>query len=204
MPYNQYSTLSISHSVADHVVRPEDHPPEAQMTSSSPALVALQDFRLHPPATLLDRLSIENATPLFKVLQLRYLLVENARGDFQGILAASDVLGPKLLTRMREHHESAKEIQVRDIMIPRRELWSIPYAALRNAKVGDVLHTLEVIGQSFLCVHDGNSPTSSNLRGVFCARNLVERLGERWDQPLRARSFSELGSTLLGKAELAS
>ncbi len=203
MSYSQFATLAISHSVPDHVVRPEEHPQDARMQLSTPALQALQDFRQHPPATLLDRLSIENAIPLFKVLQLRYLLVENTLGEFQGILAAADVLGPKLLTRMRLQQALPDEFQVRDLMVPRRELWSIPFSALRNAKVGDVLHTLEVMGQSFLCVHDGSSPTASNLRSVFCARDLAQRLGEHWSQPLRARSFSELGSTLLGKAELA-
>lgn len=202
MSYDQYATLAISHQVPDHVVRPEEFPIDSRLHPSSPALTVLQDFRQYPPTTLLDKLNLEQALSLFKLLQLRYLLVENTAGDFQGILAAADVLGPKLMTRMRLQQALPEELQVSELMIPRKDLWSVPYASLAKAKIGDVLHTMEVGGQMFLCVHDGRSPTSANLRGVFCARDIAEKLGERWAPPLRAQSFSELRSTLLGKAEL--
>lgn len=204
MKYDQYATLAISHSVPDHLVRPETQPQASRLTLSSPALSVLHDFQQHPPATLLDKLSVEKALELFKSLQLRYLLVENTNTSFQGILSAADVLGPNLMAQMQLHHLLPGEMQVRDLMVPRSELWTVPYASVCKAKVGDVLHTLEMSGQLYLCVHDFPSQSDSELRGLFCARDIAERLGDRWTPALWSRSFSQLRSTLLGKGELAS
>jgi hypothetical protein len=202
MVFEQFATLALSEAVPAQMERVASVPVESRLNLASPALSVMQDFRQHPPATVQDQLDVEQAMELFRVLQLRYLLVEDARGNMQGILTADAVLGPQRMMQLRLHQVLPHELSVRELMIPRARLLSVPYAALSGARIGDVLHTLEVSGQHFLCVHDGDAAKQTQLRGLFCAREIGERLGMPWSPPLRARTFSELSATLLGRADL--
>jgi len=112
------------------------------------------------------------------------------------------VLGPQRLMLMRLHQALPRDLSVRDLMIPRHRLLSVSHPALAGACIGDVLHTLEVNAQPFLCVHECGATRLNQLRGLFCARELADRLGLPWSPPLRARTFSELRATLIGRADL--
>lgn len=200
MMFDQYATLALSNAVPAQRERTPLSPVEASLSPASPALMVLQDFRQHPPALLPDRLNLEQASELFRVIPLRYLVVENASGDFQGILTAEAVLGPQRMMLTRLHQALPRDLSVRELMIPRHRLLSVSYSALRNACVGDVLNTLEANGEPFLCVHEGDTTRAGKLRGMLCGRDIAEQLGLPWSPTLRARSFSELRATLFDKA----
>ena len=203
MIFDQYATLALSAAVPAHLERSPVSSAETRLGLADAALSVLEDFRQHPPVSLSDRLSVEDAMALFRALPLRHLVVEGSQGDFQGILTADSVLGPRRMVQMRLHQLLPHELSVRDLMISRNRLLSVPYASLANARVGDVLTTLEVCGQGFLCVTEGALPSEGRLRGLFCARDIGESLGLPWSPPLRAQSFSELRATLLDQADLA-
>lgn len=202
MMFDQYATLAISNTAPAQRERAPLSPVESSLTPASPALAVLQDFRQHPPATLPDRLGLDAAMELFRVLDLRYLLVENGSGEFQGILTAEAVLGPQRLMLMRLQQALPGDLVVRDMMITRERLPSVSYSALASACIGDVLHTLETSAQPFLCVHEGDASHPGRLRGLFCAREVAGQLGLSWSPPLRSRTFPELRATLLGQADL--
>lgn len=204
MIFDQYATLAIRDVAPARRERAPLSLVPSSLNPASPALSVLQDFHLYPSAFVPDHLSLERAMELFLLLDWRYLLVENSAGEFQGILTADAVMGPQRLMLMRLHQALPRELSVRELLIPRDRLLSIPYSTLAHVCIGDVLHTLEVNGQPFLCVHDEDAGHSSRLRGLFCGRNIAERLGLPWSPSLRARNFSELRATLLGQADLAS
>lgn len=200
--FERFATLAISETVPAQMERMPSASVKSHLHLESPALFMLQDFRQHPPATVSDRLDVEQAMEIFQSLQLRYLLVENASGDMQGILTADAVLGPQRMMQLRLLQVLPHELSVRELMIPRTRLLSVPHSTLKGARIGDVLHTLEISGQYFLCVHDGDDLAQCQLRGLFCARDIGERLGMPWVPPLRARTFSELRASLIDHADL--
>lgn len=198
---NQFSTLAVHSLVPSQAVCKSV--PQAPLTAATPARQAMQDFRLQRPLSLSHLASVEQAQQLFAAVPVRYVLVENQMGDFQGILSAGDVLGPRLMVQARLHQLLPEELQVRDVMIPRARLPGLSWRELEHARVGDVLLTLERLGQPFLCVQDEPAMAAASLRGILCARDLGERLGSDWHPSLRARTFSELHHTLMLRGDSA-
>lgn len=201
--FDQFATLNCSSTVPAHVERSPVSAVESSLTLAASALAVLQDFRRHAPAVLPERSSVEQAMSLFHVLGVRHVLVEDAEGDFQGILTADAVLGPRRMVQMRMSQLLPHEMSVRDLMIPRQQLLSVPWRLVVSACVGDVLHTLEVSDQRFLCVVDAESRADCRLRGLFCARDIGERLGLTWLPQQRARTFSQVHASLREQADLA-
>lgn len=201
MSSKQFSTLAVYSPASSQPVCKSV--PQTRLDPAAPAALAMQDFRLQRPLTLSHVCSVERAQQVFAAVPVRYVLVENQMGDFQGILSASDVLGPRLMIQLRLHQLLPEELQVRDIMIPRARLPVVSYHELEQARVGDVLLTLQRLGQPFLCVQDEPGHAAASLRGILCARDLGERLGADWHPSLQARSFAELHHTLLQHGDTA-
>lgn len=201
MNIDQYATLAVSQSVPAPLARNCVSVVSQPLRPTSPALQALHDFQQQPAFAIPHVWTVEQAGQLLKGLAARYLLVENRAGDFQGLLCACDLLGPRLMVQMRLHQLLPDELQVRDLMIPCGRLPSVQYRDLQAARVGDVLRTLAVTGHGFLCVQDEAGTGNTKLRGLFCGRDIGERLETAWNPSLRARSFSELHASLLGRAD---
>jgi len=202
MPVEHYSALSVSENVPLHLTDSAGLPSDAVITGESPAVKVMHDFRRTSPAVLRDTMPLREAARMFEVARVRYFLVENSAGVFQGVISLKDTLmNPRLVAMMHENYMKVEDLQVRDAMTPRKHIHVVPFESLRHAKVGDILRTMDKLGESYLCVSEHND---TDLRGFFCAAEIAKWLGQRTRDRVRARTFSELKLTLLEGHELES
>ena len=199
MSVEHYSALSVSENVPLHLSASASLPADAVITGESPALKVMHDFQKMAPAVLQDSMSLRQAAMLFDVARVRYFLIENSDGVFQGVLSMKDTMSPRLVAMMHQNHLKIADLQVRDVMTPRQRIHVVSFNALRHAKVGDVLQTMDKLGEAYLCVTE---PDADNLRGFFCASEIAKQMGRSAVDPVRARTFSELRLTLLEGHEL--
>lgn len=204
MSLDHYETLSVKQASSFNLNRINSLVAESPVSEDAPAVQVLHDFRVTPPAVVFDTLSLEQVAMLFTVMRVRYFLVENSSGVFQGILSLKDTMSPRLLTLMQQQQLTRADVQVRDAMTPRNCIYGLSMQALAHGRVGDVLHTLDRLGESFLLVTEGDSATGPGLRGLLCAGDIARRIGVVPGPRLRARTFSELRHTLLAGGELDS
>ena len=201
MSVEHYSALSVSDDQPLHLSASADLPADTVVTGETQALSVMHDFHRMSPSVLRESMSLSQATMLFDVARVRYFLVENDAGVFKGVLSVKDtMMSARLVAMMQQKNLRMADLQVRDVMTPRKSIHTVSFASLRHARVGDVLQTMDRLGESYLCVTEADD--ASNLRGFFCASEIAGRIGQGRGIARAARTFSELKLTLLEGREL--
>jgi len=136
--------------------------------------------------------SINEAENKMILCGVRLLFVTDSDSQLTGIITASDILGERPLNYLREHSGEREDIMVREIMTPREQIEAIDYPDVVRASVGDIIATLHDAGRQHVLVVD-----RENVRGLFSATEVAQRVGEVVDIESRARTFAELEAALV-------
>jgi hypothetical protein len=97
---------------------------------------------------------------------------------------------------MHEHGGSRADIQVRDLMTPHERLEAIDFEAVRTAKVGHVLATLQHSRRQHALVMDSQARDQPRVRGIFSTSQLSRQVGETVQTGDVAHTFAEIEAAL--------
>lgn len=138
----------------------------------SPATAVLTDFKLHPPTTLYLDDSLEEARSLLHHAHRLVMAVIDRHGHFRGLLTR-DQLDDESVMRLVAQGQQRKDLQVRDLMMPRIQLVAMDYVNLSNMSTGKLVSLLHREGRSHILVVDRYS---RQVRGLISAAELAHRL----------------------------
>ena len=88
-----------------------------------------------------------------------------------------------------------EELLVRDVMTPQDALEVLDFEAIRTAKVGHIVSTLQRSGRQHAVVADRGS-LPHTVRGVFSATQIARQLGVAIPMSEIARTFAEIEAQL--------
>jgi CBS-domain-containing membrane protein len=175
----------------------EPRPAAPQRVSlDDPALAVMTDLKQVTAVTIDPEASIEHAMRVMVRRNVRLLLVVNIDNEILGLITATDLLGEKPVQHMHEHGGSRADIQVRDLMTPHERLEAIDFEAVRTAKVGHVLATLQHSRRQHALVIDSAAGDHPRVRGIFSTSQLSRQLGEPVQTGEVAHSFAEIEAAL--------
>lgn len=166
-----------------------------QLTLEDPAISVMTDHRIEKVHTCpLDR-SLDRARKQMAEEHTSMLLVTNDMDEVQGIITANDIAGEKAINYMREQGKARDELKVKHLMTSRENLPALQIKDVLEARVGDVLHTLNDTGCGYVLVmseHKG----SSKIRGVFSAQDIARELKIFFEPSPGARTLAEFSKAL--------
>ena len=175
----------------------EPAPAAARRVSlDDPALAVMTDLRQVTAVTIDPEASIEHAMRVMVRRNVRLLLVVDVDNQILGLITATDLLGEKPVQHMHEHGGSRADIQVRDLMTPHERLEAIEFEAVRTARVGHVLATLQHSRRQHALVTDADARGAARVRGIFSTSQLSRQLGETVQTGEVAHTFAEIEAAL--------
>ncbi len=162
------------------------------LSLKSPATATVLDFSRQPPNPLPSGMSVDEASTVMSISQTKIKLVINKDQQVLGVITLLDLNSVKVLATAQAMGIPRRDLSVRDLMTPVSKLQAIHHASLENARVADVVDTLEHNHQRFLVVLDDHQ----QLSGLICADELVRRLGKPLDTQPLANDFGAVFTAL--------
>lgn len=189
-----FSPLEVR-ALRDAALTPAHADPHAR--ADDPARVILTDLRVSPMVSVPASEPLREALRLMQLAGVRMAFVVDAHAEVTGIVTAADLQGERATRVAVERGLAHGELCVADVCTPIAHWPSIDVDVLRRARVGDVVETFRSTGRRYLLVIENASPgVPPTLRGLFSANRAERALGQRIDEELRSRSFSELANAL--------
>lgn len=157
-------------AATDHLVQPEEF---GGLDATAPALAIFTDFRKHKPHLLDSHLEASEAMEVMLAEDVFTKLVVDDHKEFVGVISREDLAEHNLQLKQLALLVKRDELLVRDLMHPRERIRAISYEQLRQARVADVVATMQKSHQEYLLVVD---PEAHHIRGVISAREISHRL----------------------------
>lgn len=181
-----FKQLRVEHLVAaDQYVEAVND--KETLTLESKAKSLMQDFSAQAPVTVLASTPLLAARKLATATPTDALLVVDETNRIVGITSSAELQSARITTLAEQLSLKPTELLVNDVMRKLSALPSVPYLTAANAKLGDVLTTMESHGSLYILVTKGEQ-----LVGVLCARTICKTL----DIPLSitpvAQSFHDV------------
>ena len=170
--------------------------PARRVSLDDPALAVMTDLQQVTAVTIDPEASIEHAMRVMVRRNVRLLLVVNVDNEILGLVTATDLLGEKPVQHVHEHGGTRDDIQVRDLMTPHERLEVIAFEAVRTAKVGHVLATLQHSRRQHALVVDADAGEHPRVRGIFSTSQLSRQLGEPVQTGEVVYTFAEIEAAL--------
>jgi CBS domain-containing protein len=176
------------------------HLPDPTMATpvrpQSPAVEVMTDLRRVAAVTAGPDVSINEANQTMIRHGVRSLIVTDNRRRVLGILTANDVLGERPMQVANTLAIRYAEVVVRDIMTPAERLDVIALDDVLNARVGDVLATLQRSGRQHALAVDQSPDGAPMVRGIFSATQIARQLGIEVPIAEVARTFAEIEAAI--------
>lgn len=170
-------------------------PPAASVTPEDSALAVMTDLT-RVPAVLVDPdVDIEAGLRIMVRRGVRSLLVVNVDNEIVGLISAPDLLGEKPLQHLREHGGRRADVRIYELMTPIAELEVLPLSSVAQARVGNVLATLEQSGRQHALVVE-ESAGHALVRGIFSATQIDRQLGRTVAAGPVANTFAGIEAAL--------
>ncbi|MGD9860482.1 CBS domain-containing protein [Marinobacterium iners] len=164
----------------------------------SPAQLVMTDFRQTPPLTMNLTESISDATQAMRKVHVRSVIVTDSSKAFRGILTVIDLESRKVLSQATSLGLKREDLSIKDVMVSRDKLRGVPFSALQQGTIGDLLKTLRHEGSMHMLVVD---PESQEICGIISASEIARRLQVPVEINLQASSFRDLVDVLFGRGE---
>lgn len=187
---NHYTSLK--HSMLNQGVKLKPDADGSGVSKHSPATEVMTDLQHAAAYTINPAVSISEAERKMILCAVRLLFVTNSEDELVGLITATDILGERPLSYLREHGGCRDDILVQEIMTAKEGIEVINYPDVVRASIGDIVATFHAVGRQHVLVveHD-------RVRGLFSATEISRRLGETLDMDIRARTFAELEAALV-------
>ena len=196
MPLRDYTPLSFRQLQAGAgYAQPSQAVPDRVMLDD-PALQVMTDFRATTAIIVLSGDALDEAHRRMIQRGVRLLLVVDQDRRVVGVITATDVLGEKPTREIAHRGVRRDELLVRDVMTPQALLEVLDLAAVRAAKVGHIVATLQSAGRQHALVVEEDASGRQMVRGVFSATQVARQLGVAIATSEIARTFSEIEAQL--------
>lgn len=166
------------------------------VTLDDPAPQVMTDFESATAIIILPGDSVDEANRRMIQRGVRLLLVVDQNRNVMGLVTATDILGEKPVQAAVQRGLQRGEVQVYDIMTPRERLEVLDLGAVRGAKVGHIVATLQKAGRQHAVVAERDRQGRQTVRGLFSLTQIARQLGVSIQTSEIARTFSEIEATL--------
>jgi CBS domain-containing protein len=142
-----------------------------------PAINAMNDFSRQYPVTVDEDRQIGAALSDMARLGVRSLLVVDEL-KVVGFITSYDIEGERPIQYIQQFHDVRRnEVQVGQVMTRWHDLVTLKWAAVRTARVTDVLQALYDTNLMHLLVVENESDASPTVRGLFSRARIERQLG---------------------------
>lgn len=153
----------------DHIVFPEEF---QDTTLKSSALTIFTDFKKIKPLIIDASTKAVDAQLLMLKAHVSLKLVLSAEKRIVGILSSHDVSERHIVQKISQG-ENRNDLMVTDLMQERSELLALDYMELKNARVEDVLSTLQTNGLRHCLVVEHSE---HQIRGLISTSDIAKQL----------------------------
>jgi CBS-domain-containing membrane protein len=165
-------------------------------TLDSPALQVMTDLTRVAAAVTSPGASVDEANQYMIRRGVRMLLVLDDEELLTGIVTSTDILGERPITIARERRLRHSEIVIADVMTPTLRLDAFDLRAVQNARVGQVVASLQRKRRRHALVTQVDSEGALEVRGIFSLSQIARQLGTPLELPTAAASFAEVEAAL--------
>lgn len=166
-----------------------------EITLEHPAIAVMIDHRIEQAPVIRPYNSLEKAMKKMSDARSRVLMVVDEQSMVEGVISSSDIASERVIKHVEASGGDRSEVEVKDIMTPRSELGVLHIQDVLDAKVGDVLRTLNdlCVEHIFVTMLERNLPA---VRGLFSATHIAHELKILLEPRPAARTFAELARAL--------
>lgn len=176
------------------VCRPELGRPDVTLDSS--AMLVMTDLKRVAAAVCSSQDAMEQAHTFMIQRGVRMLLVVDGRQNLAGIITTNDILGEKPVAVAQDRRIHHSDILVTDVMTPADRLEAFDMHAVRTARVGQVVASLQHARRHHALVVQTGGDGSREVRGIFSLTQIARQLGMPLQLPSEAKSFAEIEAAL--------
>ena len=159
-----YETESI-----DELAWPTDH---QDLTVESPAIDVFTDFAVHKPLVIEASTSAHDALLLMQKTHVRLKLVVDSNNHFLGVVSLETLNRQEIVKKISEGYVK-EDLQVTDFMQQKSALKAFDYKDILQAKIGDIVDSLQHSGFQHCLVIDREQ---HQIRGIFSASDITRKL----------------------------
>ena len=189
-----YKTIPFSKlDTQPHPIIPDRGYKELNLEDS--AISAMIDHRLEKAPICHTKSSLDEANKQMAHEKSNMLLVENDKGQIVGLISSTDIAGEKPIQFVKETKKKRDEVKVGHLMSKIEHMPVLNIQGVLQAKIGDVLHTLNDIGSEYILVTT-KSGNETHIRGVFSARVIAQSLNIFFSPSPAAKTFAEYSRAL--------
>ncbi|EAT13475.1 CBS domain-containing protein [Bermanella marisrubri] len=178
---------------APHAIRPDRT--DKELTLDDPAISVLTDHRLEQAHLCRSETMLDQAMRQMGKAGCTKLLVSNDQDTVLGIITSSDISGERPIQYTQKTGKKREDLKVKHLMRPISDLPTMSINNVLDARIGDILHTLNNIGSEYILVTTQDKEHTS-IRGVFSARRIAKALHIFFDPSPGARTFAEFTKAL--------
>jgi len=176
MPYS-YETIKCISLKPQSTVGHPTAPPE-MVKLDSPAAAVMTSFKTVHPITTIPEVPIDVALKKMKTAGVRLLFVMNAADQIIGLVTAKDIMGERPIQITRQMRVPRADITVAAVMTPQPDICALDALAVRDARVGDIVETLNAQNrQHALVVETDKDTQSQRVIGMFSTSQISKLLG---------------------------
>jgi CBS domain containing-hemolysin-like protein len=153
----------------DDLAWPEE---QVQISTDTPALAFFADFREVPPLVIEVTTPALAAKEMMRRSHVRLKFVVDSDNHFLGVISSED-LDDQALVRKRSEGFKSSDIEVGDLMTPKKSLKAFDINQLQDATIGEVIDALTQEGQHYALVLDRQS---NQILGILSAQDISRKL----------------------------
>jgi len=162
-------------------------------TVKSPAVEFLTDFTLRKPIIIEAETNVNQAIDFMKKSHVKLMLVVDREENFHGIVSINDLHSVKVMRAAVNQQKNAGEVTVADVMTDKNHLHGLTYLQLMESTIGQVIDTLQDLGEQHILVL---CEDESTVRGLISASDIARKLHIDIQISNKANSFSDIYSVL--------
>jgi len=196
----------LEHYKAISLTQLEQHPQSIspdrghkELTLDDPAIAVLTDHRLEKVSMCRPEAHIDQAMVRMGRDNTSMLLVSSDQENIEGLITSADISGERSIQYIQSAGKKRDQVKVKHVMRRIEDLPCIAINDVLDARIGDILHTLNDIGSEYILVtmqeHDHVA-----IRGVFSSRHIAKALKIFFDPSPGARTFAEFTKALHSNA----
>lgn len=176
MPYS-YETIKCVLLKPQSTLGHPTAPPE-MVKLDSPAAAVMTSFKTVHPITTIPEVPIDVALKKMKTAGVRLLFVMNNADQIIGLVTAKDIMGERPIQITRQMRVPRADITVAAVMTPQPDICALDALAVRDARVGDIVETLNAQNrQHALVVETDKATQSQRVIGMFSTSQISKLLG---------------------------
>jgi len=176
MPYSYETIKCISLKPQSTVGHPTA--PLEMVKLDSPAAAVMTSFKTVHPITTIPEVPIDVALKKMKTAGVRLLFVMNNADQIIGLVTAKDIMGERPIQITRQMRVPRADITVAAVMTPQPDICALDALAVRDARVGDIVETLNAQNrQHALVVETDKDTQSQRVIGMFSTSQISKLLG---------------------------